>query len=104
MKKIDLDYHMIKILRSGGHTWKTISDVLEVSIPTLIRFSREHELKLDKPYQLEKKMCDMCRRYFEKKELKANPHGEFCSKCYGYTRSKEVKYGSPTLCDSDCEV
>ena len=105
MLKINLEYNMIKRLRSGGHTWKTISEVLGVSVSTLIRFSRENELKLDKPYQEGRRMCDNCRHFFEKKDLKSNCHGEFCFKCYEMSPwGKEVKYGSPTVRDSDCEV
>jgi len=105
MSRINLEYNMIKRLRSGGHTWKIISEVLGVSVSTLIRFSRENDLKLDKPYQTGRRMCDKCRHFFEKKDLKSNCHGEFCLECYEQSPwIKEAKYGSPTIRDSDCEV
>jgi len=29
-----------------------------------------------------KKMCDMCRKYFYKKDMKSNPIGLFCLACH----------------------
>ena len=29
-----------------------------------------------------KRICDICRHYFRKKDLKASKRGQFCKECY----------------------
>jgi len=105
MLKINLDYHTIKNLREKGKTWSEISQELGVSVRTLTRFSQKNGLKLGKPYQYGKRMCDSCRHFFNKSNLKSNVYGQFCLKCYEKSLiEKERRYGSPIICDVDCEV
>ena len=90
MRKINLDYHMIKDMREEK-TLHEISKELNVSVRTIMRFVRKNNLKLIKPYQVGKKMCVECRKYYNKENLRSNRKGLVCNLCF-YEQEKRWKY------------